>query len=667
MDVRGDPADRKMTFLTNGNEIRYRKASRQTLLLAAIVLAALTLFAYQDVTENGFINYDDPAYITKNSHVQKGLTLQGVAWAFTTPAAANWHPFTWLSLMADQELFGLNPKGFHWTSVILHLAAGLLLLAALQRMTGRVWPSAMVAGLFLLHPLHVESVAWAAERKDVLCGLFWMLGLWAYARYAERPGGVRYGAVILSFIAALLAKPMAVTFPFVLLLLDYWPLGRVDWDFAPSFASRMQTETLTGVTVDGPFPPRGVRRLLWEKFPLFFLSATASIITFLVQKEWGAVDSLENLTLADRAVNAVVAYAGYLIKMVFPLQLSVFYPRPAAWSVSDVLLSLGLLTGISMLVLLQMRRRHYLLVGWLWYLGTLVPVIGLVQVGSQTMADRYTYLPLIGIFVMLAWGVADLIREKALKRMVGGILAGAFLLACVLLTQFQVGYWKDSLTLFTQALKVTDNNYQALNNLGMAYAAQGNYGEAVDHYRESIRINPHYAAAYNNLGVAQMEQGTYAAALSSYQSALKIDPENGNVRLNRGLLFSRMGKIAEAIEEYRLALEKKPDDATLHNNFGVALMKQGLYIEAGKAIRRAIRIDPEHAGAHGNLGLLLMGEGQIDAAIDQFREAIRLQPEYVNAHYQLGIALVKKGRMEEAETHFRIASRLNPVIENMHR
>jgi len=612
------------------------------IILIALLLSVLVPASYWGVQENNFINYDDPAYVLENRHVKGGLSGEGLVWAFTASYVSNWHPLTWLSLMLDHDLYGMSAKGYHLTSVILHLLSVLVLFFALIRMTGEVWCSGLVAGLFGVHPLHVESVAWVAERKDVLSGLFWMLGLWGYARYAERPGVSRYWLVVLFFVLGLLSKPMVVTFPFVLLLLDYWPLRRFGGDSGETFS-----------------------RLVYEKIPLFILSAVASVITFLVQREGQAVATFVNLPFSDRLGNAAVSYGRYLVKMFLPYDLAVFYPHPGAWPVSEVFLSFALLLLITLFVLLQFRRRRYLVVGWFWYLGTLVPVIGLVQVGAQAMADRYTYLPMIGPFIMLAWGVQQLLPELPARRLIWGAASVGVLAIMVVLTQIQVGYWRDSSTLFKNALRVTDSNYQAYNHLGRALAEAEKYEEAADHYREAIRISPNYMDAYNNLGIAQMKQGIYDEALSSYAQALRIKPGDGNVHFNRGDLFARKGMWSEAVSDYRTALKKKPYDPSLRNNLGVALTHQGMIPEAIDEYREAIRLDPEHAGSHGNLAMLLAARGEIDEAVDHLRRAIRYRPDYANAHYQLSLLLKRKGLVREAVDHLREAKRINPEIQQI--
>jgi tetratricopeptide (TPR) repeat protein len=607
-----------------------------------IGLSILVLFAYQGVMGNDFINYDDPAYVTENRYVKGGISVEGVKWAFTTSYVSNWHPLTWVSLMVDRQLFGMNPSGYHWTNVILHLSGGLLLFGVLNRMTGYPWRSALVASLFLLHPLHVESVAWVAERKDVLSALFWMLGMWGYVRYVLKPDFRRYACVIFYFVLGLLSKPMVVTFPFVLLLLDYWPLGRM----------------LDGKTA--------IFRLLYEKIPLFILSAASCVITFLVQKDGEAVASLQLLPFAHRIGNALVAYAHYLVKTVWPVNLAVFYPHPGVWPPREILLAFALLLLIGLFVMMKMKRFPYLAFGWLWYLGTLVPVIGLVQVGAQAMADRYTYLPLIGIFVMVAWAGADILIKAKTGGAIGGIVSGGLIVVLIVMTQTQVGYWKNSLTLFMHAQNVTDKNYQAQNNIGLALAAEHKYEEATEYYREAMKSDPYYMSACYNLGLARMEQGRLEEAMRSFLDALRIKPGDESVLFSRGVLFARMGRWDEAIGDYRSAVKKDPYNAALHNNLGVVLINLKRRDEAIQEYQEAIRLNPEHAGAHNNLAMLLIGKGQTNEGIAHFRQAILYQPSYAHAHYQLGLVLQNLGRADEALYHMTEAKRINPEIDTSH-
>lgn len=546
-------------------------------ILICIVLSILVLISYWEVTENQFIAFDDPQYVTENLQVQKGLTRETAAWAFTTSHASNWHPLTWISLMLDRELSGRNAAGYHWTSVILHLLAGLVLFLALTRMTASPWPSGFVAALFLIHPLHVESVAWVAERKDVLSGLFWMTGIWCYARYAERPGLVRYLWVVFSFVCGLLSKPMVVTFPFVLLLIDWWPLGRM---------------------VNGKAK---WTRLIGEKIPLILLSAAASLITFLVQKESQAIAPLSAIPFGDRMANATVSYVAYLGKMFWPAGLSIFYPYNAPPPAGYLVSAIALLILITVVALVQLRRRPYLMVGWLWYLGTLIPVIGLVQVGSQAMADRYTYLPLVGVFIMAAWGFMEILHGYRWNRAIWGSVSAAILISLLYLTQLQVGYWKDTATLFGSALLTTERNFMAHQILAEALAKSGQWKSAENHYREAIRIKPHFKQAYNNLGHLLMNQVRLDEAAPLFEKTLQIDPAFVPAMKNLGDVRMRQGKLADAITLYRKAASLGEEDPELLNNYGVALFIQGEKSEAVQKIQRALRLKPDYTEARDNL------------------------------------------------------------------
>jgi Tfp pilus assembly protein PilF len=551
-------------------------------ILIGIALSILVLVCYRGVVENDFIRFDDPQYVMENPRVQRGLSGEAVVWAFTTSShVSNWHPLTWLSLLLDRELFGMNPAGYHWTSVLLHLFGGLFLFAALNRMTASLWQSGLVAALFLIHPLHVESVAWVAERKDVLSGLFWMTGLWCYARYAERPGLVRYLWVVLFFVCALLSKPMAVTFPFVLLLLDWWPLGR---------------------TADGK---ASWTRLVWEKTPLFLLSAGASVITFLVQRKDHAVVPLSAMSLDDRLANAAMSYAAYLGQTLWPAGLSIFYPYHGPPPLGHLLSAVALIILITGISILLSNRRPYLLVGWLWYLGTLVPVIGLVQVGSQAIADRYTYLPLVGVFIMVVWGVKDLLDDCRVRKAIWGFVSGGVIVVLVVLTQIQVGHWKDNSTLFSHALRNTERNFMAHQILAEGMAKAGDLAGAEKHHREAIRIKPAFKQAYNGLGYLMMIRGKQDEAAALLEKALRIDPTYVQAMKNLGDVRMRQGRIAETIPFYRKALEHEEEDPELLNNYGVALYFKGEVNEAVLKIQEAVRLKPDYAEARDNLRKIL--------------------------------------------------------------
>jgi hypothetical protein len=496
-----------------------RPAATRNALLC--VLALLTLVVYWSCLDHSFVNYDDPDYVTQNPHVQAGLTLRGVRWACTSRDCANWHPLTWLSLELDATLFGgQNARGFHCINVLLHTVNTVMLFWVLSAMTGAVWRSAVVAALFALHPLHVESVAWVAERKDVLSTLFWMLTLAAYLAYVRRPRVGRYLLVMLTLGSELMAKPMLVTLPFVLLLLDYWPLRRSD----------------------------SVRQLVLEKVPLFALVLASCALTFLVQRRSQAVASLERFPLDVRVGNALLAYATYLGKTFWPLHLAVFYPHPGATiSIVSVLAAASLLLVITVLVLGPGRHWPYLAVGWLWYLGTLVPVIGLVQVGNQAMADRYTYVPLIGVFLALTWGASDLARAWHMPRFVLAAGTVAVLAACVILTRTQEAYWKDDLSLYPHTIAVTQRNVLAHYNLGKALKDLGRPAEAETEYRTAIELAPTDAKIHNNLGNVLTDLGRREEALTEFRQAIALDFETALPHLNLGRALLEEGRFAEAL------------------------------------------------------------------------------------------------------------------------
>ncbi len=548
---------------------------KKTALWICLCTALLTFAVYGQVKDHPFIDFDDYEYITENPHVRSGLSIDNIVWAFTSYHSNNWHPITWISHMVDIQIFGLNPAGHHLVNVCFHILNTILLLLLLRRMTGDLWPSAFVAALFALHPLHVESVAWAAERKDVLSTFFWLLTTWMYVRYTETPDWKRYGLVILIFALGLMAKQMLVTLPFVLLLLDYWPLGRI--------AGR-------GGQKQAP-----VSRLIVEKIPLFALALSAAIIVFVVQQQSGVLYSLTPFPFQIRLENALVSYVGYMGMMLWPVNLAVFYPHPldslALWK---VLGAAGLLIAISAAVIWKGRRHPYLITGWFWYLGTLVPVIGLVQVGVQAMADRYTYIPLIGLFIMIAWGGSDVVSSLSRQQFIGTkrdqpgdvvlppgrpektqkagkaelfvpsrIIFGlgvAVLLILSFLTWKQVAYWRDNVTLYTHAARVVPDNYWASNNLGAALASRGQIDAAVTWFAESLKIMPYYPGANQNMAAALYKQGRYEEAEPLLAKALKLQPRNPDLHVTLGAVLLKMGKNAEAAAHFQEAINLRPGD-----------------------------------------------------------------------------------------------------------
>ena len=644
-----------------------------------LFLTVATLIVYWQVLNHGFVNYDDECYVTRNTHVQEGLTRNSVAWAFSTLDMSNWHPLTWLSNMLVCELFGIDPLWHHLTNLVLHLASVLLLFRVFLSMSGSPWQSAFVAALFALHPLNVEPVAWVSERKGVLCTLFWMLTLWSYLRYLKRRKALRYLWILFFFVLGFMAKPMIVTLPFVMLLLDYWPLHR------------FQTDKLSGGrgSESKSFDPR----LVWEKIPLFFLVGLMSVVGYLSQQLGGSLSTVEVLPFGIRISNALVSYVLYLWKMIWPHNLSVFYPYDAipGWQV----IGAGLfLTAVSLLVVAARKRRPYLAVGWLWYMGTFVPVIQIVQVGMHSMADRYAYIPLIGLFIMVAWGVPDLLARslRAKRVMVSGAVLCLILLAVI--TSKQLDHWANSMTLFQHSLRVVPGNYVGHNGLARAFEAQGKTAEAISHFEEALRIKPGFTdGRYNlarilaaqgrqdeairlyseslerrpgfvqariNLANILADQGRLNEAIDHYNQALQVKGGNANAYYNLGNVLALAGKTEEAIHHYLNALRLDPNNANAHYNLGNALVKQGKSEDAIRHYSEALRVRPDFVEAMVNLGNVLARGGSTEAAVKHYMDALRLRPDYVKAHWSLAFAFSKQGRRDEAVRHFQEVIRLTP-------
>jgi len=648
---RSDPPQEKVSPLH-----RYALEFSICLFLIAAILAV-----FWQVRTHEFLKYDDEAYVTVNPHVNAGLTLKGIIWAFTTTHASNWHPLTWLSHMLDCQLYGLNPAGHHLTNLVFHIASTLLLFLVLKGMTGALWRSGFVAALFALHPLHVESVAWVAERKDVLSTFFWILTMWAYVRYTKQPRLNRYMVVLLSFGLGLMSKPMLVTLPFVLLLVDYWPLGR--FQFVPLTSHRRLNTDKSKETGD----QRSLAlRLVLEKVPFFALAAVSSFLTFFAQRSGGAVRSLEWVPLETRVANALVSYVSYIGKMIWPHRLAVLYPYSHTlpiWQVAGA----GLLLGVvSFLVILGARRRPYLMMGWLWYLGTLVPVIGLLQVGQQAMADRYTYVPLIGLFVMIAWGIPDILAGWRFRKIVLSLSTGLLLLLLMTVTNFQLKYWRNDITLFEHTLAVTSDNFTINYYLGVFLAEHGKTQEAIAHFAEALRIRPDFAKADYNLGGLLANQGKTQEAIAHFAEALRIKPDFAEAHYNLGIILWNQGKIQEAIAHCVEALRINPDYAEAHYGLGEFLANQGKTQEAIAHFAEALRIRPDFAEAHSNLGIILGSQGKIQEAIAHFAEALRIKPDIAEAHSNLGIILTSQGRIQDAIAHFAEAVRLKPDYAMAH-
>lgn len=575
--------------------------------LLSILLFALILGVFLPATRNGFFFWfgDDPGYVTKNAQVQAGLTQEGLKWAFFNIDLGNWHPLTWLSHMLDCQLYGLKPWGHHLTSVLLHAVNALLLFVVLCRMSGAIWRSMLVALVFGLHPLRVESVAWVAERKDVLAAFFWMLTLWFYARFAEEAklkssrAKLFYGFALAGFACGLMSKGMVVTLPFVLLLLDYWPLKRI--------------EQKSGGT------------LLLEKVPFFALAVAASAVTYVAQKSWGFVQTIEKYSLLDRLGNAVISYVRYLGKMLWPVELCSFYPHPGQWPAITIFMAVIFILAISIFAIVLRRKCSWLLVGWFWYLGTLVPVIGLVQLGDVAMADRYSYLPMIGVLVAMIWGLDALTKQWSCRNIMGACGAAIILVACTTITREQIGYFKDGVTAWRHNFEVTGNIDVALYALSLSLSEQGNLDE----------------------GIKQI------------QVVLNAKPDRTEVRYNLALMFDKQKRADEANRHYFEILKSAPNFVHARYNFGLNLLASGRTNEATAQFQEMIRLNQD-ARAYDALGAMHYSSGRLNEAISHFSEALRQNPNFASAYKNLGIAFIDTGRIEEGVFHLQQALRLSP-------
>jgi tetratricopeptide (TPR) repeat protein len=509
-------------------------------------LAVSALLVFWQVRNFSFINYDDPGYVAGNRNIQTGITLESVKWAFTTGYFGNWNPLTWLSYMLDWQLFGSNPADFHLINLFFHIANVLLLFFVLKQMTNAIWQSAFVAALFALHPLHVEAVAWVSGRKDVLSTFFWLLTMWAYLHYVKQPRVSRYLLVLLFFVMGIMAKPMLVTLPFVLLLLDYWPFERkISW------------------------------RLLVEKIPFIILTAIFSVIAFFTQSGRG-MTTFTKFSLKFRIYNALISYLEYIEKMFYPSHLAAFYPHPFKdVSVLYAVISAAVLLAVTILVLLFAKNRRYLVTGWFWYLGTLVPVIGIIQVGSHAMADRYSYITLIGLFIIIAWLLPELLAKWPQRKIALGLSMILILTTLGICAHRQTSYWKNSITLFSHAIEATQNNYLAYYNLGTAYNDIGRYPEAIEELKQAIKITPYYADAYYNLGVAYGNLSRHTEAIEAFTQFINIKPDDADAHYNLGLAYGNLNRRAEAIEAFKQAIKIKPNYAEAHYNLGTAYLAIG--------------------------------------------------------------------------------------------
>lgn len=575
---------------------KLKRGRRRSDLFIYILLAAAVLLAYSQVLHFEFVSYDDPDYVTANPHVEAGLTAASVAWAFSSGFAGNWFPLTWISHMLDWQLFGPNSGWHHFTNLWIHALSTLLLFAVLERMTGARWRSAFGAFLFGLHPLHVESVAWIAERKDVLSGLFWMLTLWSYAAYAARPGRMRYLLTLFLFCLGLMAKPMLVTLPIVMLLLDRWPLRR------------------------------GTRIL--EKLPFFLVSIAASAVTYFVHRSEGATVSFEVIPAIVRFENSLVSYAVYILKTLWPIDLAVFYPYPQGSIILPAVIAGTALAAITALAMHLSRRYPYLTVGWFWYLVTLLPVIGLIQVGAQARADRYTYIPMIGLSIAIVWGGSEAFAGWPRVR---GTLGAAVCLACFLLTWMQLQYWRDSISLYRHAIAVAPDSYLMRFNLAALLESRGDHTEAVEQFRETVRRRPGYALAHAALGQLLAKENHPEEGLPELQTAVRLRPDLADAHLGLGSVLGALGRNNEALAEFSQAIRLQPENANAHYNLAIALAEQGNLPEAAREFAEAVRLAPDDADARFNMGVILARLGRFDEAIVQLSAAVRLKPDFADA------------------------------------
>jgi tetratricopeptide (TPR) repeat protein len=611
--------------------------SKKQILIVYIVLAVVTLAVFWQVNQYDFINFDDHVYVTENSHIQSGITLDGFRWAFSTRYANLWNPLVWLSLMFDYQLHGLNAGGYHLTNLILHVMSALLLFWLFNRMTGAIWKSAFVAALFALHPLHVESVAWIAERKDVLSAFFWMLTLCLYVYYTEKPVIRRYLPVLFCFVLALMSKSMVVTLPVVMLLLDYWPLDRLlsrkivtnmpEVMSVPTNQGKKKNKLKQEALKKKISPPR-VQKLsepriagiipLWqlrEKIPFFILSIVLVIITLYTPDTYDLSNTpdLKQFPFISRLANAPVAFVTYLEKTFWPHNMAVFYPFPDQIPLWQVLGASLLILIITTAVIVMMKRLPYLFAGWMWFGITIAPVIGIIQISISApyaMADRYHYLPSIGLAVMMAWGIPALIKSEEIRKKILFPTGIAFLIIMSVLTWQQCGYWKNSIILFNQTLQVTKNNYLAHNNFGLALFEEGKIEEAIDHYNEAIRILPDYIYAFFNRGNAYGDLGQYQRAIDDFNEAVRLKPDYALFYNNRGTIYDDLGQHQRAIEDYNDAIRLKQDYTDAYFNRGIIYGRDlGQYQRAIEDFNEAIRLKPDYAGGYSNRGIAYFMQG----------------------------------------------------------
>jgi len=621
----------------------------QKRLILPLVLVAVTLALFLQTASHDFINFDDPGYVTANPVVKGGLSVANIAWAFTATVMSNWHPLTWLSHMLDVQLFGLNPAGHHLMSVFVHATAAVILFQLLAEVTGAVWQSFFVALLFSIHPLHVESVAWVAERKDVLSAALGFLALLCYARYGKNRGTRWYFFALLAFALGLMAKPMLVTIPLVMLLLDWWPLSR--------YGSVDGRE----LVLDGKV--RTLPRLVTEKIPFFVLSGLSCVITIYGQHHGGAMATLDRVPLWSRVENALVAYVKYLGLMFWPHDLGILYPFPKVLSHLQAIAAFFCLVTISFLVVRYRRRFPYLVTGWLWHIITLLPVIGLLQVGGQSMADRYTYIPLIGPFIICCWLTPELLQRWPHRKAVLGVIAGVALGSLGAATWHQIGYWKNDLTLYRHTLAVTTDNYLILNNYGTALDARGDHAGAYTYFQEALKANPASAMAHNNLGSLLLVWGQPEDAARHFQKALTLSANNLLATQGLGRALVALGRYEEAARQFETALSVDPSLLLAHENLALIAYRAGNGELAQIHYQAALNAEPGSPKVAIDIGIALSKDGMTEPALYFFNDAVRISPESVEAHFNKGVLLAQLKRREEAAAEFSRVLQLDPATE----
>jgi len=652
--------------------------NRRSAFLVCLLLFVLVVWVFEPCLQGSFHFFDEQSYILGNSRVNSGLSWANVGWAFYGFGSANWHPLTWLSHMLDVQVYGLNPWGHHLTNLLLHALNTVLVFLVFRKMTGAAWRSLIVALLFGLHPLRVEPVAWISERKDVLSTLFWLLAMWTYARFAEeskstsRKTKLFYGLTLLFFALGLLSKQMVVTLPFVFLLLDFWPLNRWEW--------------------------KNKWRLVLEKIPLFVLMVAGSVMAYIAKQSAGALQEI-HLSLGDRVDNAFISYVRYLGKLFWPENLCLYYPHPGHWPTMLVLPAALFVLGISALAWMKRKQIPYLFTGWFWYVGTLVPVIGLVQLHSLAMSDVWTYVPMIGICLALVWGLCELTKQWRHQTVIMVTLTVATLTACIAVTHHQIAFWKDDITLWTRAINVTENNYVAHNNLGLVLQLT-QPDASLKEFQEAARINPRFADAQRGLARQLTARNFFDEAIIHYQKALEIDPadawseyglghafyEKGQVdkaimHLQRAVeivpnyvaaqkmladVFEERGQLDEAIAHFQAVVKYKPADAHAQDDLGTALLIKGHVREAVACLQRAVEIDPDDMEAHKALALIFDKQGQLKEAIAHFQVVANHEPNDARAQNDLGVVYYRNGQINEATNQFQKALKLDPDLAEAH-